>query len=227
MKKVLLGCCMTLALPMALPVAFAGAAAVSLFGLSPPPQPSPPAPSPLASCPAPSLEFPAPTADMSTVRVQQYAADASGCADATTRPTSSHDALAGLEGLAAVAYAEGQIGTPYEWGGERAGVGFDCSGLAQAAWRAAGVNIPRVAQEQFDAGPPVLPGEALEPGDLVFFGTGAADVTHVGIVVNPNGQMVDAPHTGAMVRLDSFPIIPGNRWGGEVFVGATRPGGAT
>ena len=129
-------------------------------------------------------------------------------------------------GVAAAAYAEAQIGTPYRWGGETAGVGFDCSGLAQAAWRAAGVSIPRVAQQQFDAGPALPAGAELEPGDLVFFGRGATEVTHVGIVVSSAGisaDMVDAPHTGALVRIDSFRPLPGSGWGGDVFVGATRP----
>lgn len=128
-----------------------------------------------------------------------------------------------LQGLAAVAFAEAQIGTPYEWGGEGVGVGFDCSGLTQAAWRAAGVRIPRVAQAQFDAGPQIPAGVALEPGDLVFFGEGPHDVTHVGIVVDAAGRMIDAPHTGARVRIDGFPVVPGSPWGAEIVIGATRP----
>jgi cell wall-associated NlpC family hydrolase len=72
----------------------------------------------------------------------------------------------------AVAWALAQVGTPYIWGGEAAGVGFDCSGLTQAAYRVAGVALPRVAQDQFDAGPRLGSGTMLEPGDLVFFGGG-------------------------------------------------------
>jgi len=203
-------------MPIMLPVLIAGTAGASLLGLGDRAS--------QAGCETAPLEVPAPTADTSSVRVQQDTADAARCAEvsAAEGPRGSGS----LEGLAAVAYADAQIGTPYQWGGERAGVGFDCSGLAQAAWSAAGVTIPRVAQDQYDAGPQLLPGEALEPGDLVFFGASTSDVTHVGIVVNPAGEMVDAPHTGALVRLDRFPIIPGSRWGGEVLVGATRPGGA-
>jgi cell wall-associated NlpC family hydrolase len=125
----------------------------------------------------------------------------------------------------AVEYAVAQIGTPYRWGGETPGVGFDCSGLAQAAWAAAGVHLPRVAQDQFDAGPLLPPGAALQPGDLVFFGPASGGVTHVGMVVDPAGQMVDAPHTGAVVRLEPFPATVGARWGGDVYLGATRPDG--
>jgi hypothetical protein len=122
----------------------------------------------------------------------------------------------------AVAYAESQLGTPYRWGGETPGVGFDCSGLVQAAYAAAGIQLPRVAQDQYDAGPPVPLNAPLQAGDLVFFGGGPSDVTHVGIYIG-DGEMIDAPYTGAEVRVDSFPTTPGSRWGSEVFVGATRP----
>ena len=117
---------------------------------------------------------------------------------------------------AAVAYALAQLGTPYQWGGEGAG-GFDCSGLVQAAFASAGVELPRVAQAQYDADAPVPAGQPLQPGDLVFFGTDTADVTHVGIVVSP-GEMVEAPHTGAVVRIESY------SW--PDYLGATRPAGA-
>jgi cell wall-associated NlpC family hydrolase len=124
----------------------------------------------------------------------------------------------------ALAWTLKQVGTPYVWGGETPGVGFDCSGLVQAAYRAAGIVLPRVAQDQFDAGPHLSVGAALQPGDLVFFGPSASDVTHVGMVVTP-GVMVDAPHTGAFVRVEPFPTTPGAAWGDDVYVGATRPAG--
>lgn len=115
---------------------------------------------------------------------------------------------------AAVAYALSQLGTPYSWGSEDPGVAFDCSGLTQAAYAAAGIQLPRVAQAQYDAGPSIPLGEPLEPGDLVFFGSGPNAVEHVGIVIG-NGQMVDAPHTGAVVRVESY------QW--SDYIGATRP----
>jgi cell wall-associated NlpC family hydrolase len=129
-------------------------------------------------------------------------------------------------GAAAVQWAMGQIGTPYIWGGETPGVGFDCSGLVQAAYEEAGISLPRVAQDQYDAGPPLPPGSPPEPGDLVFFGGGPDDVEHVGLVVSP-GVMVDAPFTGAFVREDQFPSTPGAAWGSDIYVGATRPGVGT
>ncbi len=128
------------------------------------------------------------------------------------------------DGRASVAavWALAQVGTPYVWGGATPGVGFDCSGLVQAAERAAGIALPRVAQAQFDAGPRVPPGAPFAPGDLVFFGLGPHRVEHVGLVVGP-GVMVDAPHAGAVVRIDAFPSTIGAAWGDEVVVGATRP----
>src|SRR5581483_7132761 len=75
-------------------------------------------------------------------------------------------------GHAAVDSALAQVGTPYVWGGETPGVGFDCSGLVQAAYMVAGIPLPRVAQSQFDAGPTLPAGTVLQPGDLVFFGSG-------------------------------------------------------
>ncbi len=108
-------------------------------------------------------------------------------------------AIAGPAGQAAVEWALLQVGTPYIWGGETTGVGFDCSGLVQAAYNAVGIALPRVAQDQFDAGPRLAPGAPLAPGDLVFFGTGPGGVDHVGLVVS-DAVMVDAPHSGADVR---------------------------
>jgi hypothetical protein len=133
---------------------------------------------------------------------------------------------ASTEGAAAVAWALAQVGTPYIWGGETPGVGFDCSGLVQAAYKAAGVALPRVAQNQFNATARLAQGTELQPGDLVFFGTGPLGISHVGLYIGVEGghtMMVDAPHTGAEVRVEAFPITPGARWGSDIFVGATRP----
>ena len=133
---------------------------------------------------------------------------------------------AGTAGGIALDWALAQVGTPYIWGGETPGAGFDCSGLAQAAYRVAGVALPRTAQEQYDAGPPIPANAPLQPGDLVFFGSGPTDVSHVGIYVgvqDGKAVMVDAPHTGAEVRVEPFPATVGARWGDEVLVGASAP----
>ena len=86
---------------------------------------------------------------------------------------------AGTAGGIAVDWALAQVGTPYIGGGETPGVGFDCSGPVQAAYKVAGITLPRTAQEQYDATAKLGPDDPLEPGDLVFFGGGATDVTHV------------------------------------------------
>jgi cell wall-associated NlpC family hydrolase len=129
-------------------------------------------------------------------------------------------AAGGAAGVA-LAFALTQRGVPYVWGGESHN-GYDCSGLVQAAYRAARVSLPRTAQEQFDAGAHLPAGAQLQPGDLVFFGTSTSNVTHVGIVVEP-GEMVDAPHPGTVVRTESFPTTIGARWGEDLYLGATRP----
>jgi cell wall-associated NlpC family hydrolase len=115
-----------------------------------------------------------------------------------------------------ILYAASQLGKPYEWGATGPD-SFDCSGLAMMAYRAAGIGIPRTSEEQWAAGPFVPPGQE-EPGDLVFFagsdGT-AQEPGHVGIVLG-GGLMIDAPYTGADVRVDE---IAGA-------VGFTRPAAA-
>jgi cell wall-associated NlpC family hydrolase len=138
-----------------------------------------------------------------------------GASDAETVAT-------GTAGGIAADWALAQVGTPYIWGGESPWVGFDCSGLVQAAYLDAGINLPRTAQAQYDTGPGLPAGTPLLPGDLVFFGSGRDEVTHVGLVVGP-GQMVDAPHAGATVRVEPFPATAGEVWGAEVVVGFTRP----
>jgi cell wall-associated NlpC family hydrolase len=140
--------------------------------------------------------------------------------------TQAQTVAAGTAPGIAVDWALAQVGTPYIWGGETPGVGFDCSGLVQAAYKVAGITLPRVAQDQFDATAKLGPDEPLEPGDLVFFGGGTTDVTHVGIYVGVQGGqavMVDAPHTGADVRVEPFLTTVGAFWGSDIYLGATQP----
>jgi cell wall-associated NlpC family hydrolase len=98
----------------------------------------------------------------------------------------------------ALAFARTQIGKPYVWGATGPG-SYDCSGLTQAAWKAAGVTLPRVTTDQVNAGTTVSLADA-RPGDLVFF---YDDVSHVGIYIG-NGMMIHAPKPGAYVREESI-----------------------
>ena len=117
----------------------------------------------------------------------------------------------------AVAYALAQRNKPYRWGHEGP-EGFDCSGLAWAAWRAAGLPWPRLtADGQWRRGPRVRGGP--RPGDLVFFHTRrmpAGRAGHVGIFLGDR-RMVEAPAPRARVRVGSTDR-PG-------YLGATRPDG--
>jgi hypothetical protein len=112
----------------------------------------------------------------------------------------------------AVAFALGQRGKPYRWGAEGPDA-FDCSGLTWAAWRAAGVTIPRTAAGQL-AGLPRVRGR-LHPGDLVIYRTDGPSRRHVAMVVS-HGRMVEALGRGIPVRSTSI------RTG---YLGAVRPGG--
>ncbi|MEU9603124.1 NlpC/P60 family protein [Streptomyces sp. NPDC048057] len=109
----------------------------------------------------------------------------------------------------AVAYAYGALGKPYVWGATGP-ASYDCSGLTQAAWRAAGISLPRTTYTQINAGKRVSRSE-LAPGDLVFFYPG---ISHVGLYVG-GGRMVHAPRPGAPVRIASIDAMP--------FAGAARP----
>lgn len=118
----------------------------------------------------------------------------------------------------AINAASEMIGTPYSWGGGNAsgpstGIccsprgrsgksirGFDCSGLTLYAYARAGIALPRTAAQQYAASEPVKPGQ-MRPGDLVFYGKGAASLHHVGIYIG-GGYMLNAPRPGTKVRID-------------------------
>lgn len=135
-------------------------------------------------------------------------AAAAGTAGAGTGAPGMADA-AGAEApsqraASAVTYAYAQLGKPYGWGSAGPDA-FDCSGLTQAAWGAAGVALPRTSQAQAGAGTSVTRSE-LAPGDLVFYYSG---FSHVGMYVG-NGQIIHASRSGTPVRMapvDSMPLV--------------------
>ncbi|MEU9476413.1 NlpC/P60 family protein [Streptomyces sp. NPDC048191] len=129
---------------------------------------------------------------------------ASDTRDALEQAASATNARAAM----AVSYAYAKLGSPYVWGATGPNA-FDCSGLVQAAYRSAGISLPRTTYAQINAGRRVSRSE-LRPGDLVFFYSG---VSHVGIYVG-NGQMIHAPNPSAPVRLAPVDLMP--------FAGATR-----
>jgi cell wall-associated NlpC family hydrolase len=111
---------------------------------------------------------------------------------------------------AAIAYARSQLGKPYCYAGAGPAC-FDCSGLTMRAWGAAGVSMPHYSGAQYSMFPHV-PLNAMQPGDLVFWGPGGSD--HVGLYIG-GGQMIAAPHTGDVVKIQAVFGSP---------VGAARPG---
>jgi len=122
------------------------------------------------------------------------------------------------QGDIAANWALTQLGKPYQWGGAGPD-SYDCSGLTMDAWARAGVQLAHWTGYQWQSGPQI-PLSDLQRGDLLFYATNNADpatIHHVGIYIG-NGMMVDAPYTGAFVRIDSIyqPGVP---------IGAIRPAG--
>jgi cell wall-associated NlpC family hydrolase len=114
----------------------------------------------------------------------------SGSADGTT-----------TGGLAAVAWAKQRLGLPYQWGAAGPD-SYDCSGLTMRAWEHAGVDLPHYAASQYARGAHVSYG-SMRPGDLIFYATDTgspSSIHHVSMYVG-GGLMIEAPYTGADVRI--------------------------
>ncbi|MGC4975907.1 NlpC/P60 family protein [Streptomyces sp. DT199] len=129
---------------------------------------------------------------------QDSGSSSSGSGSGSSSSTAPADSSYGTKADKALAFARAQIGKPYVWGAVGPG-SYDCSGLTQAAWKAAGVTLPRTTYDQVNAGTTV-PLSQARPGDLVFF---YDDVTHVGIYIG-NGMMIHAPKPGTYVREESI-----------------------
>jgi len=122
----------------------------------------------------------------------------------------------------AINFALASVGKPYVWGATGPDT-YDCSGLMLRAFQKAGVNLPRVSRQQFNAGGHV-PVRQAQPGDLLFLATDPTDpatIHHVMLYMG-NDKIVEAPYTGAQVRIQPAP------WNNRELVSlATRPGTAS
>jgi cell wall-associated NlpC family hydrolase len=123
---------------------------------------------------------------------------------------SSAPPVSSLAGIAVNA-ASSQLGVPYRFAAESAGVAFDCSGLTKYAWGQAGVYLPHQSGAQYGSVPHISQSE-VQPGDLVFYKT---PIGHVGIYIG-GGSMIHAPRSGDVVSVAAV------NWAKVVGVG--RPG---
>ncbi|MFI1730593.1 NlpC/P60 family protein [Streptomyces acidicola] len=129
---------------------------------------------------------------------KQEAAQEQSAGSSSTVEAPAEDSTYATKAAKVLAFARAQIGKPYVWGATGPD-SYDCSGLTQDAWKAAGVDLPRTTYDQVNAGRTVSVADA-KPGDLVFF---YDDVTHVGIYIG-NGMMIHAPKPGTYVREESI-----------------------
>ena len=120
----------------------------------------------------------------------------------STKTSYTYNGPATGRAAAAINFALAQRGKPYVYGATGPG-SYDCSGLTQAAYRAAGVTLGRTTYDQAKDGVSVSKAD-LRPGDLVFFYSG---LSHVGIYLG-NGEIVHAPHTGAVVEVAPLSWMP-------------------
>lgn len=115
----------------------------------------------------------------------------------------------------AIAAARSRLGDAYVWGATGPTT-FDCSGLTQWSYAHVGITLPRVAADQWNAGPHVAL-DALQPGDLLFWATDVTNpvtIHHVAMYVG-DGLMIAAPHTGDVVKVQPVYL--------DGYIGATRP----
>ncbi|MGA5189253.1 NlpC/P60 family protein [Streptomyces griseoincarnatus] len=127
----------------------------------------------------------------------------------TSDSAASYNGPASGRARTAIEFAYAQLGKPYEWGSTGPD-SYDCSGLTGAAWRAAGVSLPRTVQEQYSAGRKVSRSD-LQPGDIIYWYNSSQ---HNGIYIG-NGKAIHAPRTGKNIEITPLEYMP--------FYAATRP----
>jgi cell wall-associated NlpC family hydrolase len=123
----------------------------------------------------------------------------------------------GTTGQKAVAIAMRYLGVPYVWAGATPLTGFDCSGLVMYVYSQLGIHLDHYTGSQIHEGMPV-PRWALQPGDIVFFFPENGVPSHEGMYIG-NGQFIQAPHTGDVVRISSLD----DPHYAFAYVGAVRP----
>ncbi|MFI0818752.1 NlpC/P60 family protein [Streptomyces sp. NPDC021098] len=126
----------------------------------------------------------------------------SGSGSSSESSSGSSTSTSSTKAAKAIDFAESQLGKPYVWGATGPN-SYDCSGLTQAAWKAAGVALPRTTWDQVKAGTRVSTSD-LKPGDLVFF---YDDISHVGLYIG-NGMMIHAPKPGDVVKKAPITEMP-------------------
>jgi cell wall-associated NlpC family hydrolase len=150
---------------------------------------------------------------LSNLTAQQRATQLGGGGSTGGSTTATYSGPTSTQAQQAVAFAYAQLGCPYVYGGTGpCGSGYDCSGLTQAAWSSAGVQIPRTSYEQ--ASLPAVSTSNLQPGDLLLF----AGDSHVAIYVG-GGYLIDAPMPGMNVEKVSL----SSSWYASNLDGAVRP----
>lgn len=145
-------------------------------------------------------------------------AEAQAAATPTAKPTSMPDLPEGTPAwVIAINWAQTKLGNKYVWGGDgydNPYDGYDCSGLTLAAYKQAGITLPRVANDQYAASDNHPSRSQLRPGDLVFYGHSARGIHHVGLYVG-NGMMLHAPNRQSVIRFDRVDYM-------SDYYGATR-----
>ncbi|KRA31153.1 MULTISPECIES: transglycosylase SLT domain-containing protein [unclassified Nocardioides] len=114
-----------------------------------------------------------------------------------------------VSGADVVAEAKKYVGLPYVWGGTNPEKGMDCSGLVQVVYRNLGYDLPRVSNQQAQAGRPVASMAEAQPGDLIAWDNSSRNngVDHIAIYIG-DGKMIEAPRTGLDIRVVDVPSTP-------------------